>query len=109
MSAGALFFLEVGLLDRGALPELASCDILVETHDAFVPGCTDALIDRFKSTHEILRYAARRRTLSDYPADFLPLLSRCFPRVAVELMDERRTGTQQWLYLIANVRGKDRE
>lgn len=97
---------EIELLDPGAAPELAFCDILVETHDAFVPGCTDTLIERFKSSHEIARYSARRRALADYPADFLPLLSRYFPKLVVELMDERRTGTQQWLYMVANTIGK---
>jgi hypothetical protein len=92
---------EAELLDPAAVPQLANCDILVETHDAFVPGCTDTLIERFRATHGIVRYTARPRALSDYPSDFLPLLRRCFPRFAVELMHERRTGAQQWLYLVA--------
>jgi hypothetical protein len=96
---------EAKLLDPAAVTELARADILVETHDAFVPGCTETLIERFRPTHEIFRYAARPRALSDYPADFLPLLKRWFPNFAVELMHERRAGTQQWLYLVAHDAG----
>jgi hypothetical protein len=100
---------ESKLLDPATVPQLTSCDILVETHDAFIPGCTDLLINRFRATHEIFRYVARPRALSDYPADFLPLLRRWFPRFAVELMHERRAGEQQWLYLVAGTRENGRE
>jgi hypothetical protein len=92
---------EAKLLDPVAVPELTRSDILVETHDAFVSGCTETLIERFRPSHEISRYVARPRQLSDYPADFLPLIKRLAPRFAIELMHERRTGTQQWLYLVA--------
>jgi hypothetical protein len=92
---------EVELLDPLAIPQLARVDILVETHDAFVANATETLIRRFSATHEITRYAARSRVLSDFPADFLPSLKRWFPTLAVELMNERRTGLQRWLLLTA--------
>lgn len=92
---------EAELLDPLAVPQLGQVDILVETHDAFVPHVTEALIDRFQATHHIERYAARPRLLSDFPSGFLPGLKRWFPRLAVEMMDERRTGLQQWLFLTA--------
>lgn len=92
---------EVELLDPLAIPQLARADILVETHDAFVANATETLISRFSATHEITCYAARPRVLSDFPADFLPRLKRWFPRLAVELMNERRTGLQRWLLLTA--------
>src|SRR5947207_9293501 len=46
-------------------------------------------------------YTAQARTLSDFPADFLPTFRRWFPRLAVDLMDERRPGVQRWLFLTA--------
>jgi hypothetical protein len=92
---------EAELLDPLAVPQLRHVDILVETHDAFVPHVTETLIDRFQSTHHIERYTARPRLLNDFPSDFLPTLKRWFPRLVVELMDERRTGLQHWLFLTA--------
>lgn len=92
---------EIDLLDLDAVPELAGADILVETHDAFVAKATVTLIRRFHETHDITRYAARPRVLNDFPPDFLPRLRRWFPSLAVELMNERRTGRQRWLLLTA--------
>ena len=92
---------EAELLDPLAIPQLRHVDILVETHDAFVPHVTETLIDRFQPTHHIERYTARPRLPGDFPPDFLPALKRRFPRLAVALMDERRTGLQDWLFLTA--------
>jgi hypothetical protein len=94
---------EVELLDPAAVPELASADILVETHDAFVADATATLVRRFHDTHRITRYTARPRVLNDFPPDFLPRLRRWFPSLAVELMNERRTGRQRWLLLTAKM------
>jgi hypothetical protein len=90
---------ESQLLDPSRCPELGNADILVETHDSFVPGCTDRLISRFGPTHQIERFVARQRVVSDYPRSFMGFLPRFFPRMTVDLMDERRAGVQQWLYL----------
>jgi len=90
---------EMAVLDPRAVPELAAADVLVETHDVFAPGCTEALIARFSPTHHIERYRQRPRVLADYPRDFLPRLSRFAPRLAVALLDERRVGTQEWLHM----------
>ena len=92
---------EVELLDPAAIPELATADMLVETHDAFVADATATLIGRFQATHDIACYSARPRVLGDFPAGFLPRLRRWFPSLAVELMNERRTGLQRWLMLTA--------
>ena len=92
---------EKGLLDLEAVPELRQADLLVETHDAFVPQVTETLIERFWRTHDVECYTAQPRILADFPADFLPLFRRRFPRLAVDLMDERRTGVQRWLFLTA--------
>jgi hypothetical protein len=92
---------EVEFLDPQAVPQLARADILVEAHDAFVAGATETLIARFSETHEVVCYTARPRTLGDFPPGFLPWLRRGFPRLAVELMNERRTGLQHWLVMTA--------
>lgn len=97
---------EKDLLDPQAVPELRQADILVETHDAFVPQVTDALIERFWRTHDVECYTAQPRILADFPADFLPWFRRRFPGLAVDLMDERRMGIQRWLLLTA--KGADR-
>jgi hypothetical protein len=97
---------EVGLLDPEKTPELARADILVETHDAFVADATATLIHRFRDTHDIACYVARPRVLNDFPPDFLPLLRRWFPDLAVELMNERRTGQQRWLLLTAKAQAE---
>jgi hypothetical protein len=94
---------EVDLLDPNTVPELAGADILVETHDAFVADATATLLRRFHETHGITCYTARPRVLNDFPPDFLPRLRRWFPSLAVELMNERRTGRQRWLLLTAKV------
>jgi hypothetical protein len=42
--------------------------------------------------------------VADFPENFLPLLPKLFPRLAVDLMDERRMGIQQWLFCEASAR-----
>ena len=92
---------EVDLLDPLPIPQLRDADILVETHDAFVAQATDTLIDRFWETHSVECYSAQPRICADFPAHFLPGFRRWFPRLAVDLMDERRPGIQRWLFLTA--------
>jgi len=92
---------ELDMLDLIKVPRLSYADILVETHDAFVPNCTEKLKVRFSETHNVEQIVARPRSLADFPAAIIPELSKFMPRTAVELMNERRTGTQMWLYLTA--------
>lgn len=92
---------EVELLDPTRVPSLRRADILVETHDLFVPRCTEILVERFRATHRIERVVARPRTMADFPAGFLPLMTRVMPRTALELMHERRPDTQNWLWMEA--------
>jgi hypothetical protein len=92
---------ELDVLDPAKVEHLSDVDMLVETHDAFVHDCTTTLIARFTPTHEIEQIVARQRSLADFPSSLIPELARLAPRIAVELMNERRTGTQKWLYLTA--------
>ncbi|MFC7397617.1 hypothetical protein ACFQU1_10475 [Chelatococcus sp. GCM10030263] len=92
---------EIDLLAPDKINGLRQTDILVETHDALVPGVTDILISRFRTTHDIERIWARPRRLSDFPKGVLPRLPLLLPDTTVELMNERRQGRQQWLFLTA--------
>jgi hypothetical protein len=93
---------EATLLDPSVAPELCGVDILVETHDMYAKDVTAKVIERFKATHTVEHRTSRERSLSDFPSDFAPALPRFFPKLAVDLMDERRAGVQDWLYLVAN-------
>jgi hypothetical protein len=95
---------ELDVLDLIRVPRLSAVDILVETHDAFVPDCTAKLKARFSESHSIEQIISRPRSLADFPSEIIPELSKFMPRTAVELMNERRTGIQIWLYLTAKRR-----
>jgi hypothetical protein len=92
---------ELALLDPERIPALSNVDMLIETHDVYCTGCTDALIARFSATHVVERIAGRPRTAADFPSKALPALCAWMPRTALELMDERRIGRQHWLFLSA--------
>jgi predicted O-methyltransferase YrrM len=80
------------LLDPAWSPELASCALLVETHDLLVPGVTDLLCARFAASHEVERLDSRPRYVDDVPElDFMPLVSR---QLAIS---EFRHGPMSWL------------
>jgi hypothetical protein len=87
------------LLDNEKIPELNHADILVETHDGLVAGCSKTLLQRFSETHDITSIYARPRAARDFPAKKLPVIAKWLPRTAVELMNERRTGVQEWLFM----------
>ncbi len=89
---------ESQLLDPAAMPELGSVDLFMETHDAVVPRCTALMIDRLRPTHRVERFVARQRVVQDFPKAFLPVLPKLFPGLALDAMDERRAGSQEWLY-----------
>lgn len=88
------------LLDNERIPELTKAELLVETHDDLVRGCSALLYRRFNKTHHINSIYARSRMLTDFPSRELPFLAKWMPRTAVELMNERRTGIQEWLHMV---------
>ena len=86
------------LLDPCLLPVLASCDLLVETHDWLVPGVSKLLKDRFGGTHGIEEVESRPREPSAYPAlHFLRHKERWFA------VQEFRPSGQRWLFLTARI------
>jgi SAM-dependent methyltransferase len=59
-SESALIFCDIeggedDLLDPIVAPKLLELDIIVESHECLVPGITERLIERFRSTHSISR------------------------------------------------------
>ena len=84
------------LLDPAVIPALLDIEILVETHDAFVPGVEALLLGRFEASHEITPYRQRGRTTSDvrnleYPPSFAGALATWLP--------EGRPTDNHWLHL----------
>jgi hypothetical protein len=58
---------EAELLDPVLVPDLRSCDILVEIHECFRPGVTKALCERFAGTHTISLINTSKRDPLRYP------------------------------------------
>ena len=85
---------EETLLDPAAYPVWSSCDLLVETHDAFVPGITETLKARFAATHEIEEIPMRGVDFSTVP------LLRGLPMAEVDaLVGSERPDLQRWLWM----------
>ena len=56
---------EMRLLTPDAIPSDAT--MVVEVHDAFVPGVSETLAQRFAGTHEVERIVPVRRATGDFP------------------------------------------
>lgn len=106
---------EVDVLDPRRAPVLLSCDLIVEVHDLFVPGATQAVRERFEATHHVfvvnsmlqdprrfaqlqgLRAAERKVALDEcrpQPMDWLVMRPRAVTRPGpaggmLELSDDR--------------------
>jgi predicted O-methyltransferase YrrM len=94
---------ELQLLDPVAVPALRGATILVETHDIIVPGCRDAIVQRFSATHSIEELTNTVRTLADFPAALAPAWRRLFPKLALEAIVEPRGGPQVFMLLTPRV------
>ena len=89
---------ELLLLDPHYIPSLRHATLIVETHDCFLPGTGQRLIERFQPTHAIERVDTHKRTPSDFP---LPLPSLPFDpsQYTLSYMDEQRPSGMYWLIL----------
>jgi len=86
------------LLDPEKLPGLQNHHILVETHDQLVPGVTDALKERFRTSHHVTEIRTRERAWLDFPKP--NLWANLFPRsVALRAMSEGRGTEMSWLWM----------
>ncbi len=94
---------ELQLLDPVAVTALRGATILVETHDIIVPGCRDAILQRFRATHSIEELTNTVRTLADFPPALGPGWRRVFPKLALEAIVEPRGGPQVFMLLTPRV------
>jgi len=89
------------LLNPVHVPGLRHTEIIVELHEAMVPGVTERLRAAFAATHqEVLLYqeSASIETVMTGPI----IKHRLFRNVISRLMDEQRAGLMSWLYLKPN-------
>jgi len=87
---------EAVLLDPVALPRLSSVEILVETHEPFLPGLEARLETRFATSHELRWIDARARTAKDLPD---PRVGEHLAGALEQLLSERRPPGIRWLHL----------
>lgn len=86
------------LLRPENLSGLGAYDIIVECHDLFVPGVTNAIIERFSATHNVERIEARPRLLGDID----PAQLRSLPGRSIDILrsfEEPRLYQMSWLVL----------
>ena len=93
---------EAVLLDPRVLPVLSSLDIIVETHEEFVPGVERAIEGRFLATHDIRGIAQVPRRAED--AKFLGATRRLGGALE-QLLSERRPAGNAWMVLLAKATG----
>ncbi len=85
---------ETELLQPLAAPVLYKADILVELHDCLKPGITSTIINRFKSSHDILIIDSIERKPNDYLS-----IGFLMPQQQVLAVSEFRHGHQQWAFM----------
>jgi len=82
---------EFELLRPDLVPGLADCDLLVELHDCFQPGLSEAVLPRFASTHQIDIIHTAKRDPNAFPE--LSFLTHQERQIA---LDERRPSSMTW-------------
>lgn len=89
---------EAVLMDPRIVPALCRTDVLVETHDCFVPGVTEELVRRFEATHEVTRVDQRPRFAGQVASLQVP---KSWTGALEQLLSERRPEGNSWLWLEA--------
>ncbi len=92
---------EALLLDPHFVPGLAQADMLVETHDCFVPTVTSTLVERFLGSHEVQRFAQSVRSAALVRELDVP---NAWRGALTQLLEERRPSANEWLWLEAKIR-----
>lgn len=90
---------EKELLDPTLVPALYRTTMLVEVHDCFVPGCTDAMRERFSKSHVIHEFRSVERDPAAYPIDGWLKRSRFMAPAVSAVMADGRTEVNGWLLL----------
>lgn len=81
------------LLDPRKVPKLADADLIVESHDSYLPGTTEMLIDRFRATHAISVVMDSSVRLKRYA---LPKVVS--EAIFAEIVDENRARDMKFLF-----------
>ena len=89
---------EAALLDPRVVPGLRQADLIVETHDEFVPGVRELVAARFLGTHSVERVMQVARRAEDAKAIRTPA---SFRGALEQLISERRPAGIDWLLLDA--------
>jgi SAM-dependent methyltransferase len=89
---------ELELLRPDLVPSLAKCDILVELHDVFRPGLSEALLPRFANTHQIDIVHTRQRDPDAFPQ--LSFLTREERQI---VLDEKRPAPMTWAMMRSRI------
>ena len=85
---------EIVLMDPEAVPALKNCDLLIEMHDCFDSRITSTLLERFRSTHDIVLIDSAPRNPADFPAaNFLSARER------ILAVDDGRAAAMQWAFM----------
>lgn len=83
---------ELELLSTRVCAALRGWSFIVEGHDFLRSGCTQELISRFESTHQIFTVQSRKRLVEDFP-----LKLNMAGTLKVWLMNEGRPGGMCWV------------
>lgn len=93
---------EVRLLDPVVINGLRRTTILVELHDAFVPGCSKIIEERFWNTHSITKYTTLPRILADFPLRIWNIVNPIIGPYAAVIMRERPSIQEYFLMIPKN-------
>lgn len=83
---------ELELLSTRVCAALRDWSLIVEGHDFLRPGCTQEVISRFESTHQIFTVQSRNRVVEDFP-----LKLNVAETLKTGLMNEGRPGRMYWV------------
>jgi len=93
------------LLQPELMPALDRAYIIVETHDAVVPGVTERIRQRFAASHDIRTILPEPRDPSEFP--YRSLWSSVFPRRYLDwAVSEWRTEQTPWLWMKPRAGGR---
>jgi hypothetical protein len=95
---------EVELFRPSVVALLSASNLVVETHDFIVAGCTEELTERFRRTHVVMPIQSKGRSRGDFPLRLLlPVKTKLW------LMNEgrpTRNGPMTWLVMSPRLESK---
>jgi len=94
---------EVRLLNLQKIPALATCTLIVELHDALLPGSKESLLARFRDSHTVLFAQSTHRDPAEYTQ-----LRNLTPDEATIALDEDRVlngehVSQEWVLMTPRI------